>query len=164
MTYDAATEMAYLRYVLQETAWRTRIRVLPVGGGPEGRSPLFVGKNDAVTYSTFVMHRRRQCFGNEADGFRPGRWVEARLRPGWEFLPFNGGPRICPGQKFTPGRVVLHRRAPAARLLGRREPGPDRVEGIDDALADAEQWRAVPLDSGRMEPSQYLTRWSTRVE
>lgn len=72
---------------------------IPVGGGPDGNSPLFVAKHHVVTYSTFVMHRRPEFFGPDADAFRPERWEH--LRPGWEFLPFNGGPRICPGQKFA---------------------------------------------------------------
>lgn len=79
-----------------------RDTVVPCGGGPDGRSPLFVQRGDVVTYSTFVMHRRREFFGPDADGFRPERWApEEGLRPGWEYLPFNGGPRICPGQKFA---------------------------------------------------------------
>lgn len=73
--------------------------VLPVGGGPDGKSPLFVKKNNVVTYSTFVMHRRKELFGEDADEFKPERWEN--IRPGWEYLPFNGGPRICPGQKFA---------------------------------------------------------------
>lgn len=74
---------------------------LPVGGGPDGKSPLFVAKNNVVTYSTFVMHRRPEFFGADAEEFRPERW-EKELKPtGWEYLPFNGGPRICPGQKFA---------------------------------------------------------------
>lgn len=45
------------------------------------------------------MHRREEFFGSDAHEFRPERWES--LRPGWEFLPFNGGPRICPGQKLA---------------------------------------------------------------
>ncbi|KAI2627576.1 putative cytochrome P450 alkane hydroxylase [Hypoxylon sp. NC1633] len=110
LTYEAIMDMTYLRFVLQETlrlfppiATNSRMAnkdtVLPVGGGPDGKSPMFVAKNNVVTYSTFVMHRRKEFFGEDADEFRPERWEN--LRPGWEFLPFNGGPRICPGQKFA---------------------------------------------------------------
>ncbi|KAI8294891.1 Cytochrome P450 monooxygenase fsdH [Colletotrichum sp. SAR 10_98] len=93
LTYDAVQEMTYLRFVLQENC------VIPVGGGPDGRSPMFVAKNNVVTYSTFVMHRRPELFGPDAEEFIPERWET--FRPGWEYLPFNGGPRVCPGQKFA---------------------------------------------------------------
>ena len=45
------------------------------------------------------MHRRPEYYGPDADAFRPERWET--LRPGWEYLPFNGGPRICIGQGFA---------------------------------------------------------------
>ena len=45
------------------------------------------------------MHRRRDYFGEDVEVFRPERWET--LRPGWEYLPFNGGPRICLGREFT---------------------------------------------------------------
>jgi cytochrome P450 len=45
------------------------------------------------------MHRRRDIYGPDADEFRPERWE--KLRPGWGYLPFNGGPRICVGQQFA---------------------------------------------------------------
>jgi len=85
--------------------------VIPVGGGPDGNSPLFVARNNVVTYSTFVMHRRPELFGHDALEFRPERWEE--LRPDWEYLPFNGGPRICPGQKFA----MIEASYTVARLL-----------------------------------------------
>ena len=45
------------------------------------------------------MHRTASVFGPEPERFRPHRWDG--LRPGWSFLPFNGGPRICLGQRFA---------------------------------------------------------------
>jgi len=45
------------------------------------------------------MHRRKDLWGPDADSFKPERW--AGRKPGWEFLPFNGGPRICLGQQFA---------------------------------------------------------------
>lgn len=72
---------------------------LPVGGGPDGLSPLHVPKNRQVTYSIHTMHRNPEIFGPDVDEFRPERWE--KLRPGWSYIPFNAGPRICIGQQFA---------------------------------------------------------------
>lgn len=73
--------------------------ILPVGGGPNGKSPLFIAKGDVVTYSIFAMQRRKEFFGEDAEEFRPERWKDLRRR--WEYLPFSGGPRSCVGQIFA---------------------------------------------------------------
>jgi cytochrome P450 len=64
---------------------------LPRGGGPDGQSPLFVPKGTEVNYSVYVMHRNTAIWGPDAEKFIPERW-EGR-KAGWDFLPFNGGPR-----------------------------------------------------------------------
>ena len=71
---------------------------LPVGGGEDGSKPVFVPKGTQVDYSVHVMHRLPHLWGEDADEFRPERWVGRK--PGWEYLPFNGGPRICLGREF----------------------------------------------------------------
>lgn len=45
------------------------------------------------------MHRRKDLWGQDCEIFKPERW-ETR-KPGWDYLPFNGGPRICIGQQFA---------------------------------------------------------------
>ena len=45
------------------------------------------------------MHRRKDLYGPDAEEYHPERWEN--MRPGWEFLPFNGGPRICLGQQLA---------------------------------------------------------------
>ena len=52
------------------------------------------------------MHRRHDLYGDDAEDFKPERWLDGPdgqkgLRVGWEYLPFNGGPRICLGQQFA---------------------------------------------------------------
>lgn len=74
---------------------------LPVGGGSDGTAPILVPQGTQVGYQVFSMHRRKDVYGEDADDFVPERWTERNLRPGWAFLPFNGGPRICIGQQFA---------------------------------------------------------------
>lgn len=71
--------------------------ILPLGGGPDGQSPVFVPARTVVSYNVFAMHRREDVYGPDAQEFRPERWET--IRPGWSFLPFNGGPRMCLGRK-----------------------------------------------------------------
>lgn len=73
--------------------------VLPLGGGPQGTSPLLIPAGTLLSWSVYAMHRRPSLFGPDAETFRPERWD--RLKTGWEYLPFNGGPRICIGQQFA---------------------------------------------------------------
>lgn len=61
---------------------------LPVGGGPDGKSPIFVHKGQNVEYSVYVMQRRKDLWGPDADEFIPERWEGRKV--GWEYLPFNG--------------------------------------------------------------------------
>jgi cytochrome P450 len=78
-----------------------RPTVLPRGGGLDGQAPISVRRNTyliAVTYST---HRRPSTYGTDAEAFRPQRWESSELRPGWEFLPFGGGPRVCLGRHYA---------------------------------------------------------------
>lgn len=125
----------YLQYCLNETLrintvvpanGRVALRdtVLPTGGGPDGTSPVLVPKGQGVEFSVHVLHRRKDIWGQDADLFRPERW-EGR-RPGWEFLPFSGGPRICIGQQFALTEVGYV----AVRLLQKF----DRVEAAGDEL------------------------------
>ena len=53
--------------------------------------------------------RDKLFWGPNADLFVPERWES--MRPGWEYTPFGGGPRSCPGQRlvFTESAYVLVR-------------------------------------------------------
>jgi cytochrome P450 len=108
--YAHIKDMKYLRWVLNESLrirpivpsnGRVAVRdtVIPLGGGPDGKAPVFVPKGSLVLYYPWSFHRRKDFYGEDADEFKPERWE--KLRPGWEYLPFNGGPRICVGQQFA---------------------------------------------------------------
>ncbi|KAK6850048.1 hypothetical protein PG995_013881 [Apiospora arundinis] len=138
LTYEAQEEMTYLKWVVSETLrlfppiainGRMAIRdtVLPVGGGPDGRSPLLVTKGTSVLFSVYVMQRRTDLWGPDADDFKPeclSSDSERKGRDGWEYLPFLGGPRICPGQMFALTQTchVLARLASAFGSIDNMDP------------------------------------------
>ena len=67
---------------------------LPVGGGPHQNFPIFIPKGTIVSCNRYLMHRDPDMWGSDAEEFIPERWEDAR--PMWKFVPFGGGPRICP--------------------------------------------------------------------
>jgi cytochrome P450 len=86
-----------VRYALQDTSLPS-----PVPGEPA----ISVLKGDAVFYSTMSMQRREDLYPPTTPEFAkpsifsPERWEHWQPRP-WEYIPFNGGPRICIGQSFA---------------------------------------------------------------
>ena len=55
--------------------------ILPLGGGMDGQSPMFVKKGTHVYYSAYSMHRREEFFGENIEEYRPERWEGLKL--GW---------------------------------------------------------------------------------
>jgi cytochrome P450 len=102
LTFASLKACQYLQWCLNETlrlfpsvpinSRRSIVdTTLPRGGGPNGESPLYVPKGTEVNYSVYAMHRSPEFWGDDCNDFKPERW-EGR-KPGFEFLPFNGGPR-----------------------------------------------------------------------
>ncbi|KAJ5502300.1 Cytochrome P450 E-class CYP52 [Penicillium fimorum] len=134
ITFTTMKSCQYLQHVMNEVLrlypvvpfnrrTATRDTTIPRGGGPDGQDPVYVRKGQTVIYTTHVMHRRKDLWGPDADQFKPERWMECRA--GWEYIPFNGGPRICIGQQFAlteAGYVIV-------RLL-------QRFDKIEDVYPD----------------------------
>ncbi|CAJ2500090.1 Uu.00g029430.m01.CDS01 [Anthostomella pinea] len=110
--------LKYLQNVMKEilrlypsvpvnTRTSTTDTVLPTGGGPDRKSPVFIPKGSAVAYSVYTMHRRPDLYGMDAEVFRPERWEEEMpldkdpITQRWGYLPFSGGPRLCLGMDFA---------------------------------------------------------------
>ncbi|KAF7922347.1 uncharacterized protein EAE97_011089 [Botrytis byssoidea] len=101
--------MRYLQWVVNETLRLTPIAptitrgavcdtILPRGGGPPGTSPILVKAGTLITPNSWVFHRLAPCYQPDPEAFRPERWEH--LRPGWNYLPFGGGTRMCAGRNL----------------------------------------------------------------
>ena len=127
-TFEGIKSMKYLRAVLNESLrihpivpensrQAVQDTVLPLGGGEDGKSPALIKKGQLLAWSSYSMHRREDLFGEDAAEFKPQRWLDDEdgqgskgLRVGWEYLPFNGGPRICIGRESLSFLVCLSQR------------------------------------------------------
>lgn len=154
-------KLAPFRNVLYETIrtvgpaariWRVALRdvVLPRGGGEDGLSPIFVPRGSPVVLGTWCMNHSTEIWGDDVESFRPDRFVgrenrsegrtpsQARTptaekpRVGKEFLPFYGGPRICPAQQqaMVQATYVLVRLAQTYEKIENRDPEWEFLQGM----------------------------------
>lgn len=69
---------------------------------PDGFS---VKKGDMIAYVPYAMGRMKDIWGNDAEEFRPERWLNEnghfQPKSSFIFTSFQGGPRICLGKEFA---------------------------------------------------------------
>jgi cytochrome P450 len=96
ITFAKLKSCTYLQHCMNETLrlypvvaanarTANKDTTLPRGGGPDGKSKIFIPKGTQVEYSVHVMHHRKDIWGPDAEEFIPERWEGRRV--GWEYLP-----------------------------------------------------------------------------
>ena len=111
-----------------------RDTVLPVGGGPDARSPLFISKGKVIEMDLYSLQRDPKIWGSDAEEFRPQRWKEGRplWEANWQYEPFLGGMRMCPAQNqvLTQLSYLLVRIAQEFRAIENKDETLEYVEEI----------------------------------
>ncbi|KAL6720823.1 hypothetical protein ACLMJK_002748 [Lecanora helva] len=139
LTFEVLKSLMLFKYVIFETlrlqgpsgrVLRTAVHdtMLPVGGGLDGKSSVFVKRGTVVALNLWGLHHDKDIWGVDVDKFDPYRWIDRR--PMWEFVPFLGGPRICPAQQqvLTQAVYVLVRLVTDFRSIQCRDPTREYVE------------------------------------
>ncbi|XP_061373959.1 cytochrome P450 704C1-like [Gastrolobium bilobum] len=121
VTEENLEKMQYLHAALTETL---RLHpAVPVEGKfcfsddtwPDGFS---VKKGDLVSFLPYVMGRMKFLWGEDAEKFRPQRWLDEngifQKESPFKFTAFQAGPRICLGKEFAYRQMKMF----SAILLG----------------------------------------------
>ncbi|XP_021748108.1 cytochrome P450 704C1-like [Chenopodium quinoa] len=108
LTEESLERMQYLHAALTETL--RLYPAVPVDSKmcfsddtlPDGYS---VNKRDTVAYQPYAMGRMSFIWGDDAEDFRPERWLseDGVFQPEspFKFTAFQAGPRICLGKEFA---------------------------------------------------------------
>ncbi|XP_027934634.1 cytochrome P450 704C1-like [Vigna unguiculata] len=115
VTEENLEKMQYLHASLNETV---RLHpAVPVQGKfcfsddtwPDGFS---VRKGDLVSFQPYVMGRMKFLWGEDAENFRPERWLDEngilKKESPFKFTAFHAGPRICLGKEFAYRQMKIY--------------------------------------------------------
>ncbi|MED6182052.1 hypothetical protein PIB30_025128 [Stylosanthes scabra] len=121
VTDEALEKMHYLHAAITETL--RLYPAVPVDAKicfgddtlPDGYN---VNKGDMVSYQPYAMGRMKFIWGDDAEEFRPERWLDHNgiFQPEspFKFTAFQAGPRICLGKEFAYRQMKIF----SAVLLG----------------------------------------------
>jgi cytochrome P450 len=77
---------------------------------PDGTS---IEKDDVIVYNIFSMGRSKKLWGDDADDFKPDRWLGSDFPSLYTYPVFNAGPRECLGRRLA----WIEMKACLARIL-----------------------------------------------
>ncbi|KAL6127816.1 hypothetical protein ACLB2K_071177 [Fragaria x ananassa] len=108
LTEEVLRKLQYLHSALNET-----LRLYPTvpmnarvcfsdDTWPDGHS---VRKGEMIVYQPYSMGRMKYIWGDDAEEFRPERWLDGngnfKEESPFKFIAFNAGPRICLGRDYS---------------------------------------------------------------
>ncbi|KAH8101718.1 cytochrom P450 [Cristinia sonorae] len=164
--YNEIKDMKYLRAFLNEVlrlypaVYAVNDTTIP-NPEPNGK-PFFIPAGQGITYSVFLMHRRKDYWGEDAEEFDPDRFLDERiqyiLKNPFIFLPFNAGPRICLGQQFAYNQMSFF----LIKLLQNFSEMSLRLDCQDPKTLPPKEWASCPGRKGieKMVVKSHLTAYT----
>ena len=116
--------------------------------------PLQLKAGTNVLAGAYLIHRRKDIWGQDADEYRPERWLEG-FRPGpFEFFPFGGGRRACIGsnQAKQQLRIIFAEFARRVEFTSKYS-GNDQWPGQRQVSGQTEPDGGVPVTVVRVMPA-----------
>ncbi|KAK4461333.1 cytochrome P450 [Cladorrhinum samala] len=111
-----------------------------------------------IYHCNSITHRDRTVYGEDADEFRPERWLDDRAKdiPASAWRSFERGPRACIGQEFA----LIEIKAIIAQIIRRYD---FTKVGLGEVVVDAKSGAAVMGDDGQYKTKSelYVTRQIT---
>uniref|UniRef100_A0A915M2T4 Cytochrome P450 n=1 Tax=Meloidogyne javanica TaxID=6303 RepID=A0A915M2T4_MELJA len=105
INYEQLAKLKYVDAVFYETQ-----RLCPMAAAVVNRvceetttlGDITIEKGTVVSADLFTLHRDKKIWGEDAEEFKPERWLlnENINAPTEYYYPFGGGPRICIGMKL----------------------------------------------------------------
>ncbi|XP_052206776.1 cytochrome P450 704C1-like [Diospyros lotus] len=107
LTESALENMQYLHAALTETL--RLYPAVPLDAKSSEKDDVLpdgfkIKKGDGVNYMTYAMGRMRYIWGEDAEEFKPERWLQNgvfQVQSPFKFTAFQAGPRICLGKEFA---------------------------------------------------------------
>lgn len=106
INFNSLNELKYLEQVIQET-----LRVAPTipffprepAEDFEIKPGCVIPKGTVMVFNTFVLHRRKDIWGLDADKFNPDHFLPEHLatKHPYSYIPFSSGKRNCIGLKYA---------------------------------------------------------------
>ncbi len=125
-----------LRYLTQDTTF--------------GDVTIPAGTN--VLAGAYLIHRRKDIWGEDAHEFKPERWLDGKFKPGpFEYFPFGGGRRACVGSNQAKQQL----RIMWADFYRRVE--------FDSPYANNDEWPSQMQVSGQTEPQDGVPVTVTKI-
>ncbi|KAF7318060.1 Peroxidase [Mycena chlorophos] len=168
-TFENIKEMKYLRAVINEALrlyppvpfnLRASVQSTTWPSPDPNEKPIYVPAGTQTPYAIFIMQRRKDLWGPDADEFDPDRFLDERLKQyllhnPFAFLPFNAGPRICLGQQFAYNEMSFV----LVRLLQAFSSFELDEEACPPASRPPKAWRGAQGRKGveRFRPAAHLT-------
>ena len=145
LTFEKLKSLKDFRNIVLETirllgpaarVWRTAVHdtTIPLGGGSDQKSPVYIPKGATVVMGTWAMNHDPDLWGDDVYEFKPERWIGRSSK--WEFVPFGGGPRICPAQQqvMTYATYLLVRLTQRFEVIGNRDPVREYIDKFNFAF------------------------------
>jgi cytochrome P450 len=137
-----------------------------------GMKTYYIPANTQVYINNTALHTNPKHWGPDSLEFKPSRWIAEGSTIGNEnliipakgtFLPWSGGPRVCPGQKMSQVEFVsvlatIFRSCSIAPALADGESHEQGKERLQNVIAKSRPALTLQMTS----PEQVKLRWSKR--